>query len=286
MSCLARTVYLYHHCPYAPDTRWLSWFYSSVALGEEVCFGTAISWGQAVCVPYITPITQILYLVSIGQHHVPLHLMVWWPLLLPVSCIATRFCHCTSLIVSVEGHHQTCLLLKNPLPQVVWSWPKACLSLKACCCIFISSIAQEHLPWPIFHVAPSLSFLWARHNTTKLLTYSVLPKLVHTDKCAHGIGICWGLVLSVGCKCAIFGSQDVIWWWIWHWASKSSTEQFSRNVIYLLAPAIHMVFASHVYDQYSCATLLLGSFAIALMRKTTFLYQLISPHYWINLYAF
>ena len=26
---------------------------------------------------YITPITQILYLVSIGQSHVPLHLMVW-----------------------------------------------------------------------------------------------------------------------------------------------------------------------------------------------------------------
>ncbi len=49
-SCLAHTLNLYHHGPYAPDKRSSSWFYSGVALGEEVCFGTAISWGQAVCV--------------------------------------------------------------------------------------------------------------------------------------------------------------------------------------------------------------------------------------------
>ncbi len=122
---------------------------------------------------YITPFMQILYLVSIGQHHVPLHLMVWWPWLLPLSCFAARFCHSTSLVVSVEGHHQTCLPLKNPWPHVAWLWPKACLSLKVCCCIFISSIAQEHLPWPIFYVALSLSFLWARHDTSKLLNYTV-----------------------------------------------------------------------------------------------------------------
>jgi hypothetical protein len=36
--------------PCAPDTRSLSWFNSGFAMGEEVCFGTAISWGQAVCV--------------------------------------------------------------------------------------------------------------------------------------------------------------------------------------------------------------------------------------------
>jgi hypothetical protein len=64
---------------------------------------------------------------------------------------------------------------KNPWPHVAWSWPKACLSFKVCCCILISSIAQEHLPWPIFHVALSLSFPWTRHDTSKLLTYSVLP---------------------------------------------------------------------------------------------------------------
>jgi hypothetical protein len=62
---------------------------------------------------YITPITQILYLVSIRQCHVPLHLMVWWPWPVPVSCFAARFCHCTSLVVSVEGDHQTCLPLQE-----------------------------------------------------------------------------------------------------------------------------------------------------------------------------
>ncbi len=66
---------------------------------------------------------------------------------------------------------------------------------------------------------------------------------------------------------------------------KSSTEQSSRNVIYLLAPAFHMLPASQIYDQYSCATLSLGSFAQARMRKTPFLYQLIYPYYWVNLYA-
>ncbi len=72
--------------------------------------------GVGLCVyTSITPITQILYLVSIGQRHVPLHLMVWWPWLVPVSCFATRFCHCTSLVVSVEGHHQTCLPLQESL---------------------------------------------------------------------------------------------------------------------------------------------------------------------------
>ena len=83
----------------------------------------------------------------------------------------------------------------------------------------------------------------------------------------------------------IFGSQGVIWWWVLHWASKSSIEQSSRNVIYLLAPAIHMLLASHVYDRYSCATLLLGSFAQARAHKIPFLYQLIYPYYWVCLYA-
>ncbi len=72
--------------------------------------------GVRLCVyTYITPITQILYLVSIGQRHVLLHLMVWWPWLLPVSCFAARFCYCMSLVISVEGHHQTCLPLQESL---------------------------------------------------------------------------------------------------------------------------------------------------------------------------
>ena len=64
---------------------------------------------------------------------------------------------------------------KNPWQQVVLSWPNASLSATAWCCKFLSSIAQEHLPWFIFHAALSLFFLWANHDTSEPLTYSVLP---------------------------------------------------------------------------------------------------------------
>jgi hypothetical protein len=52
----------------------------------------------------------------------------------------------------------------------------------------------------------------------------------------------------------IFGSQGMIWWWI-------------LRVIYLLAPAIQILPASQVYDWYSSASLLLGSFAQACIHK-------------------
>ncbi len=73
-------------------------------------------YGVKLCAYTITtPTTQILYLVSIGRRHVPLHLLVCWPWLLTVSCFAARFCFCKSLVVSVEGHHQTCLPLQESL---------------------------------------------------------------------------------------------------------------------------------------------------------------------------
>ena len=67
----------------------------------------------------------------------------------------------------------------------------------------------------------------------------------------------------------IFGSQGMIWWWILRLASShlQKSPQETRNVIYLLAPAIQILPASHVYDRYSCASLLLGSFAQAYMHK-------------------
>ncbi len=64
---------------------------------------------------------------------------------------------------------------KNPWQQVVLSWPNASLSSMAWCCNFLSSIAQEHLPWSIFHAALSLFFLWTNHDISESLTYSVLP---------------------------------------------------------------------------------------------------------------
>ena len=67
----------------------------------------------------------------------------------------------------------------------------------------------------------------------------------------------------------IFGSQGMIWWWILRLASShlQKSPQETRNVIYLLAPAIQILPASQVSDRYSCASLLLGSFAQACMHK-------------------
>ncbi len=126
-------------------------------MGEEVCFGKAI-YGVKPCVyTNITLIMQILYLISIGQRHVRLHLMVWWPWLLPVSCFAARFCHCTSLVVDVEGHHQTCLPLQESLTACCMVMTTCMPVFKGVLLHFLSSIVPEHLLWPIFHVALSLS---------------------------------------------------------------------------------------------------------------------------------
>ena len=69
----------------------------------------------------------------------------------------------------------------------------------------------------------------------------------------------------------IFGSQGMIWWWILRSASShlQKRPQETRNVIYLLAPAIQILPVSQVYDRYSCASLLLGSFTQACMHKTS-----------------
>ena len=69
----------------------------------------------------------------------------------------------------------------------------------------------------------------------------------------------------------IFGSQGMIWWWILRLASShlQKSPQETRNVIYLLAPAIQILPASQVSDRYSCASLSLGSFTQACMHKTS-----------------
>ncbi len=110
--------------------------------------------GVGLCVyTYITPITQILYLVSIGQRHVPLHFMVWWSWLLPVFCFAARFCNCMSLVVSVEGHHQTYLPLQESLTArcvvVTKSKPAFEGMLLHFHIFYCSALAMTHLSCPI-----------------------------------------------------------------------------------------------------------------------------------------
>ncbi len=283
-SCTVRSIIGLWHGPYTPDrvdsTLALPWKRRSAS--EQQFHGVRLC-----TYTYITPIMQILYLVSIGPHHVPLHLMVWRPWLLPVSWFATRFCHYTSLVISVEGHHQTCLPLQK--------------SLTAHCVVVAKSMPVFEgmlLHFRIFYSSGELAMTHLSCRTIPFLSVSPPQHIQAIDLLCFALtGSHWQM-----CPCHrhmlsispiswmwmryIFGSQGVIWWWILHWASKSSTEQSSRNVIYLLALALHMMPASKFCDRHSCANLLLGSFAQALMHKTPFLYQLIYPHYWVNLYAF
>ena len=163
------------HGLHAPDTRSSSWFYSGVALGEEVCFGTPIHGVQAVCVTNITPAAQTCTLsVSVevkfhctfrsGDHGSCNYLV------LSQGFAITRAWYSVLRDTTKPAYHS-----KNPWQQSYVVRPNASLYPKAWCCNFLSSIAQEHLPWSIFHAALSLFFLWANHDTSEPLTYSVLP---------------------------------------------------------------------------------------------------------------
>ena len=88
---------------------------------------------QPLCLTIITPTTHNLYLVRIGQSLVPLHFSVWWPWLFKVSCLETRFCHYRAWYFVLRDTTKPTYHSKNPRQQVVLSWPKASLSLKAWC---------------------------------------------------------------------------------------------------------------------------------------------------------
>ncbi len=180
------------------------WFYSSIALGEEVCFGTSKFTGYRLCVyAIISPTMQILYLVSIGWRHVPLNLLVWWPRLLLLSCFAARLCQCTSMGISVQGHHQTCLPLQESLTA-------RCIAMTICMPVFEGVLLQI----PIFHFSGALAMIHLPYQIIPLLSVSPPQHIQAIDllcfaltgshwQCVHDIGICWVLVLSVGCECAI-----------------------------------------------------------------------------------
>ncbi len=189
---------------------------------------------------YITPIAQIFYLVSIGQRHVPLQLMVWWPWLLPVSCFAARFCHCTSVVVSVRdttkpAYHSRILdrTLRGCDQKHACLWRRAVafsylLLLRSTC---HDPSFMSHYPSPFCEPATTHPTYWPSFALTGS-HWQIRPWHRHM----LSIGpISWMWMRY------IFGSQGMIWWWILHWASKSSTEQSSRNVIYLLPLALHML---------------------------------------------
>ena len=152
------------------------WFYSGIALGEEVCFGTPILWGASCVRTPSSPLLRKTCTLSVSvvvKSHCTFrsgdHGSCYYLVLLQGFAI-TRAWYYVLRDTTIPAYHS-----KNPRQQVVLSWPNGSLSSTAWCCNFLSSIAQEHLPWSIFHAALSLFFQWANHDTSEPLTYSVLP---------------------------------------------------------------------------------------------------------------
>ena len=169
--------------------QWV-WFYSGIALGEEICFGTPILWGASCVRTPSSPLLRKTCTLSVSVD-IKFHCTFWSGdhgscdyLVLLQGFAITRAWYYVLRDTTKPTYHSM-----NPWHQVVLSWPNASLSSKAWCCNFVSSIAQEHLPWSIFHVALPLFFLWANRNTSEPLTYSVLHYLGHTGKCVHDICI-------------------------------------------------------------------------------------------------
>ncbi len=161
-------------------------------------------YGYRLCAyTNITSTMQILYVISIGQRHVPLHLMVWWPRLLPVSCFAARLCHCTSIVISVEGHRQTCLPLQESLIA-------HCVAMTICIPVFEGIL----LKIPIFFFSGELAMIHRPCQIIPLLSVSLPQHIQAIDllcsaltgshwQRVHDIGICWVLIPSDGCECTV-----------------------------------------------------------------------------------
>ena len=205
VRCLARTL----QCSW-PTCTWhkiieliLLWH----CLGRGGLLWNINSWGASCSVaPILSPLLCKSCTWSVSDD-VMFPSLFWWGdhsscnhLVLSQDFAITRTWYSVLRDTTKPAYHS-----KNLWQQVVLSWPNASLPSTAWCCNFLSSIAQEHLPWSIFHAALSLFFLWTNHDTSEPLTYSVLPSLVHTGKCVHALGICsvWS------------GQLDVNAWYLW-----------------------------------------------------------------------
>ncbi len=194
--------------------------------------------------------------------------------------------NCTSLVVSVEGHHQTAYHSKNPWPHIVLSWPYACLSMRAYSCNFLSSIAQEHLPWSIFHARLSHPSPFCEPATTHPSHWPTLfclnwftPTMCPWHRHMYSVGpISWMWMHYT------FGSHGMFWWWILiqplviyrtvlkicHLSSGIGSPHVACLLLYwatILGNSIDRVIFPSMYaqDDYSLPTDL--------------------PYYWVDLYA-
>ncbi len=175
-SCLACTFYLHHHGLHAPDTRLLSLNLLWHCLGRGGLLWNSNFIGSSCVHTPTSPLLRESFTWSVLDY-VMFHCTFWFGNhgLCQYLVLPQNFCHFKSLVGSIEGHHQTCLPLQESLTA-------QCVVMTICMPVFegmqlqyLSSIAQEHLPWSIFHARLSLPFLWACHNTSKPLTYYILP---------------------------------------------------------------------------------------------------------------
>ncbi len=126
-----------------------------------------------------------------------------------------KICHCTRFVVSVEGHHQTCIPLQESLTA-------RCIVMTKCMPVFEGVLL--HLP--LFYCSGALAMTHLSCCSIPLLSVSPQQHIQVIDLLCFALtGSHWKMcpwhrhMLSIGpigwmWMGYTFGSQGMIWWWI------------------------------------------------------------------------
>ncbi len=130
-------------------------------------------------------------------------------LVLPQNCVIAQAWYLVLRDTTKHAYHS-----KNPWPHIVWSLPNACLSLKACCCIFYLLLLRSTCHNPSFmphYPSHSVSPPW-HIQAIDLLCFALTGshwQMCPWHRCILSIGpISWMWMHYA------FGSQGMIWWWM------------------------------------------------------------------------
>ena len=204
VRCLART--LHYSWPTCTWHKIIELILLWRCLGRGGLLWNINSWGASCSVaPVSSPLLRKSCTWSVSDD-VMFPSLFWWGdhsscnhLVLSQDFAITRTWYSVLRDTTKPAYHS-----KNPWQQVVLSWPNASLSSTAWCCNFLSSIAQEHLPWSIFHAALSLFFsvnqpryIWA----IDLLSLATLI-VSHRQMCPC-LRYMFSMVRLVGCECMV-----------------------------------------------------------------------------------
>ncbi len=228
-------------CRHLTQDCWV-WFYSCIALGEEVCFGAATLWGQAVCVHQHHPYNY--YANSLLGQYWRMSCSITPFGLVTMALASILFCRkimpLQSLVVSVERHHQTCLPLQESLAA-------RCVFMTICMPVF----KGVQLQFPIFYCPGALAMIHLSCQIVPLLSLSPPQHIQAIDllyfaltgshwQCVHDIGICWVLVIGsstmslttfilcqIILKCMIYGLSVCFLPWEGNFSSGKSLLQLN-----------------------------------------------------------